>query len=70
MKKNSLEIPAQYIVNNIGKKTGVILNISIFEKIMERLEESYLGEEAEKIFAEKTEYVDLSKVHKKLLSKK
>ena len=40
MKK--IQIEPRYIVDNSGKKREVILDIKIFEKILEKLEDAYL----------------------------
>jgi hypothetical protein len=70
MKKNAIDVHPQFIINKTGKKTGVILDIVTFERIMEKLEDSYLVAQAEDVMAHETEYYDLAKVKKKLLSKK
>jgi len=41
------EINAQYIIDKSGKKTGVILDINTFERLLEEIEEFYFGKMAE-----------------------
>ena len=66
MKK--IEIEPRYIVDNLGKKKEVILNIKTFEKILEQLEEMYLIKEAKKALKE-DEFVDFKEANKKILKK-
>ena len=70
MKKITIEPQPQFIINKLGKKTAVILDIKTYERIMEQLEDSYLGALAEQVFKHETKYHDLSKVKKKLARKK
>lgn len=47
MKKYPLEISPRYIVDDLGKRTEVILDIPTFEQMLESLEDSYFGLRAE-----------------------
>lgn len=67
MKKQILEISPQFIIDRTGKKTGVLLDISTFESMLEKLEELYLGLEAEHILKDEKEFSDFEKLKKKLL---
>lgn len=53
-----LEISPRYIVDESGEKKEVILDISTFEKLLEQLEDLYLGRMAEQALAEKSEFSD------------
>ncbi len=68
MKKQVLEISPKYIVDETGKKTEVVLDISTFEQMLESLEDFYFGLEAEK-FLESGEFVDFDEANKKVLKK-
>ena len=57
MKKQALEFSPRYIVDEQGKKIEVVLDILTFEKMVEKLEEVYLGLQAEKAIGE-GEFVD------------
>ena len=52
-------IHAQYIVDGHGNKTSVILKMEIYEKLLEELEDAYLGSMAEARLKEDTEIHDL-----------
>lgn len=47
MKK--IQIKPRYVVDDSGKKREVILDIKIFEIILEKLEDAYLVKEAQKL---------------------
>lgn len=68
MKKEILDISPRYIVNEKGQKTEVILDIMTFEKILEELEDLYLGQQAQKVLSE-GEFLDFDEVNKKILKK-
>ena len=70
MKKTNIEFQPQFIVNKAGKKTAVILDIKTYEKLLEKIEDNYLGTLAEQVFKHETKYHDLSQVKRKLLAKK
>lgn len=69
MKKQTLEIFPQFIIDKTGKKTGVLLDMNTFEQLLEKLEELYLGLEAEHILKDESEFSDFEKLKKKLLKK-
>ncbi len=57
MKKNTLEeFEPQYIIDASGKKTGVILSLDQYEKLIEEIEDMYFGSVAEKAFEQEKEY--------------
>jgi len=60
------EINPQFIVDETGKKTAVILDILTFEKLMEAAEDYYLGKMAEEVLRTETEWVDFEEFEKKL----
>ena len=43
MKPSLSEIAPQYIIDESGKKTGVILDIKTFEKLVEEIEDVYFA---------------------------
>lgn len=67
MKKQMLNIVPQFIVDKTGKKTGVLLDMATFEQLLEKVEELYLGLEAEQILEDESEFQDFGKLKKKLL---
>lgn len=71
-KQNStldLEISPQYLVDESGKKTGVLLDIATFEQIIESLEDFYFGLEAMQALQE-DEHIDFAEANKDILPKK
>ncbi len=68
MKKDILEISPTYIVDSTGKKTGVILEISTSERMLERLEDMYFGLKAEQAL-EEGEFIDFNEANKKIEKK-
>ena len=69
--KNLLsKITPQYIVDNTGNKTGVILDILAFEQLLEEIEDIYFGSIAHKALQEEDEYITHSDVKKKLSRKR
>lgn len=67
MKSATFEIQPQYIVDNEGNRTAVILKIDQFERLMEDLEDFYLGKLAEAALENDTERHSLDSVKKELL---
>jgi len=63
------KITPQYIVDTAGKKTGVILDISTFEQLLEEIEDLYFGSLAHKALQEESEYIPHATVKKKLTRK-
>ena len=68
MKKNMLQISPRYIVDDSGKKKEVILDIKIYEKLLEELEDYYLGLEADKAFKD-GDFIDFFEVNKDIVKK-
>ncbi len=66
MKNNLNEFPARYIVDESGKKTDVIMSVTVFEELMEKLEDLYWGVKAEQILASEPEYYKWEDVEKAL----
>ncbi|OGB86082.1 hypothetical protein A3J41_03245 [candidate division TM6 bacterium RIFCSPHIGHO2_12_FULL_38_8] len=58
----------QFIVNNLGKKTAVVLDIKLYEQMLESLEDAYLAAQSEKAL-KKGEFVDFFKANKKVVKK-
>jgi len=63
-----MDIEPRYIVDSTGKKIEVVLDISTFEKMVEKLEDSYFGEQAERAL-EEGEFIDFDEANKKILKK-
>ncbi len=70
MKPLPLNITPQYIIDKTGKKTGVILDMHSFEKLLEEIEEIYLGALSEAALREAQEYITHDEVKKKISKKK
>jgi hypothetical protein len=71
LKKNLLsKITPQYIIDKAGKKTGVILDILSFERLIEEIEDIYFGSIAHKALQEETEYIAHTDVKKKIARKR
>jgi len=69
--KNFLsKITPQYIIDKSGKKTGVILDMSTFEQLLEEIEDIYFGSIAHKALQEEENYIEHTAVKKKLSGKK
>jgi predicted DNA-binding protein len=66
MRKDVLKISPRYIVDSMGKKTEVILDISTFEQMLENLEDSYFSLQAEQAL-EKGEFIDFDEANKKII---
>jgi len=56
-KNNALKTSEQYIVNESGKKTHVIVEIAVFEELLEQLEDFYFGLKAIEALKD-DEYID------------
>jgi hypothetical protein len=68
--KNLLStITPQYIIDKAGKKTGVILDIISFERLLEEIEDIYFGSIAHKILQKENEYISHDDVKKKIARK-
>jgi hypothetical protein len=52
----------------IGKKTAVVLDLEVYEKMIESLEDAYLGKKSEAIL-KKGKFVDFVQANKKLTKK-
>lgn len=65
MKRKSLEISPRYIVDDSGKKTEVILDVSTFEQMLEIVEDAYLGSKAKRAMGE-GEFIDFDEANKKI----
>ena len=68
MKKNMSQILPRYIVDDSGKRKEVILDIKTYEKILEELEDYYLGLEAEASFKD-GDFIDFFEANKDVLKK-
>jgi hypothetical protein len=71
--KSSLKhstIEAQYIVDKKGRKTAVILDIKVFKKLLEEVEDLYLGKLAQSALDEDSEYITHADVIKALSKEK
>lgn len=66
----STDINTQYIVDKKGQKTGVILDIKLFQALLEELEDLYDITEAERVIEKKGKEYTLEDVEKSLLAKK
>ena len=55
-------------MDDSGKKKEVILDIKIYEKLLEELEDYYLGSEAEKAFKD-SDFIDFFEANKDILKK-
>ncbi len=66
MKPQIPEITPQYIIDKTGKKTGVILDIQTFEKLLSELEDIYFGTMAEAALEKAQEYIDHEEIKKSL----
>ncbi|MFH0898481.1 MAG: hypothetical protein V1855_02800 [bacterium] len=71
MKSSSVteKIHAQYIIDEQGNKTGVILKMEIFEKLLEELEDLHLGKMAEAALNEDQETHNLEDVKQEIFKK-
>ena len=70
MKKSIFsDLKAQYVVDSKGKKTGVILDIKLFDRLLEELEDLYDITEAERIIEKKGKRYTLEEVEQSLSAK-
>ena len=70
MKSRMEDISAQFIVDHAGKKTGVILDMQTFEKLLSELEEFYLGALAQAASKEDQEFLSHEEVKQRLAERK
>jgi len=70
MKPSIAQIPAQYIVNKTGKKTGIIVDIETFEKLLEEIEDVYLGALATAALKQEQEYIPHEEVKRRQQKRK
>lgn len=63
-----LQLAPRYIVDDSGEKKEVVLDIKIYKKLLEELEDYYLGLEAEKAFRE-GDFIDFFEANKDILKK-
>ena len=68
--KRSPKIKTQYIIDKTGKKTGVILDIKVFENLLEELEDLYDITEAERIIRKGGKEYSLEEIEKSFAMKK
>ncbi len=61
------DVKAQYIVDKDGKKTGVILDIKLFNALLQELEDLYDITEAERIIEKKGKKYTLEEVEQSLM---
>ena len=64
LKKLLFSIDPQYIVDRAGIKTGVILDITTFEQMIEEIEDMCFGAIAHRALQEEDAYVEHSEVKK------
>jgi predicted DNA-binding protein len=64
------KITPQYIVDNAGKKTGVILDISAFEQLLEEIEDLYFASVAHQALQNEDEHIPHEIIKRKLTRKK
>jgi len=70
MKKSvSPTLKARYVVDSKGKKTGVLLDIKLFERLLEELEDLYDITKAERIIEKKGKRYTLKEVEQSLSAK-
>ncbi len=67
MKKHFLDIHPQFIVDQTGKKTGVIMNIETFEELIEKIEDLYFGALAHQNLQDKAKFQNFEEFKKNLL---
>ncbi len=69
MKKEKLHIDPEYVIDSSGKKTAVILDVKIFEAMLEYVEDEYFAKEALARLKEDDEVLDFYQANKKILDK-
>ena len=57
MKSHLAELSPQYIVDDAGKKTKIIVDLKRFEQFLEEMEDRYLSLLAQKTLDQEDEYV-------------
>lgn len=70
MKKQEIFKEPEFVVDKKGNKTKIILDISVYKKILgelEELEDKYLGKKAKKALDQKDKFIDFEHIKKKLL---
>lgn len=70
MKPTSTEIQPQYIIDQNGKTTAVILDIDTFKTILEKLEDQYFGELAQSILESDKEKHSLDQIKQEIGARK
>ncbi|MBP6892762.1 hypothetical protein KBB68_04260 [Candidatus Babeliales bacterium] len=53
---------------NVGKKRAVVLELELYEKMLETLEDAYLGKKSQEIL-KKGKFLDFAKTNKKVIKK-
>ena len=66
MNKKNMQV--RYIVDESGEKKEAVLSIELFEKIMEKIDEMYLAQEAEEALKH-GEFIDFVEANKEFLKK-
>lgn len=59
-----IQVMPQYIVDENGKKTGVILDIVTFKKLLAEIEDAYFGSLAQMTLEKEKEYLSHQQVKK------
>lgn len=67
MKQEFLDIHPQFIVDQNGKKTGVIMNIETFQELIEKIEELYFGSLAQDSLKNEAKFNDFNHFKNKIL---
>lgn len=66
--KNLLShIAPQYIIDKAGKKTGVILDILVFEQLIEEIEDIYFGAIAHEALSREEKCVPHEEIRKEIM---
>jgi predicted DNA-binding protein len=60
------ELSPQYIVDEKGKKTKIVIDLPQFEQFIEEIEDLYLAMRAQKTLETETEFVSQEEVEKML----
>jgi predicted DNA-binding protein len=70
MKTSFLEsLSPQYIVDDTGKRSAVILDVKVYERLLEELEDFYLSRAGEDILSQDEERISIEEVKRNLLDK-
>lgn len=69
MMHEKIKIAPHYIIDESGKKTGVILDIKTFEKLIEDIEDIYFTALAQTRLEQEQEYIDHEDVKHDLFDK-